>query len=242
MNKSLVLIATVFLFSLSISCNKTVTEKNNHKHYDKLFCEFISLDAFKPELGMRTASFFADGTVEAISMGLQLKTNENDYLNKYRIGDELTVSKESKLRDELNSYRFYYDVGVDTHWKIIYAGISGTVRVYADETVDGRSAGNDLSDLFEVAVRGIVNYPEMELLKDEHQSMQSEAEYYRIGFNDYFFKGVVPFATDYDTYLYAKGGYNYLLDGTRTIHIEIPVTGISSEGKEISMVLTSIIP
>ena len=143
----------------------------------------------------------------------------------------------------LSRYGFGYEIGIDTYLKVIYGGISGPARVYSNVEVDGRPAGEDISDLFEVSIRGMVRYPEMSLIISEHiKQHKGDVGYCTLGFREFFTQGTVPFSADYDTYLYPKEGYSYLLDGSMTIHIEIPVKGIDTEGKEKSVVLTGIIP
>lgn len=229
-------------FLLFLSCVKDGTEQRkerNHRHYDKIYCEFMSIDAFNPEIQVVNRY---NGTRTSFILRFKLKGNDNDFINKYRVNDELTSVKEKNLADTLSGYRFHYDTGVDTYLKVIDGGISGPVKVFADEEIDGRPAGKDLSDMFWVHTRGIVKYPDMTLVIDGHQSKVREAEYYMLGFKEYFSEGAVPFAVDYDTYLDVQEGYSYLFDGSTTIHFEIPIIGIASDGQEKSMVLKGTIP
>ena len=225
-----------------ISCGKEETEKNEDNYrYDKLYCEFMSIDAYETEIEL-TEIYNQLGTVGYI-MRPQLKGNSDGFFNKHRVSDEENAQKEKNLADTLSHYRFRYDTGVDTYLKVVYGGISGPARVYADVEVDGRPAGEDISDLFEVAIRMMVRYPEMSLIVNENikQYKHLKEPYITIGFSDFFTQGTVPFSADYDTYLYTKENYSYLWDDSITIHIEIPVTGIDSNGEEKTVLLTGVI-
>lgn len=235
----------VILFAIGciLSCNDAEKGQSNDRHVDKLYCEFLSVDAYSTEIRFEEVSDQSRTNLSYI-MGLQLKGHGNDFTNQYRIDDDSVAIKEQKLADSLSFYLFRYDVGVDTYLKMIYGGISGPVRVYADKDVYGRSPGDNLADLFVIYTTGIVSYPEMSLLVDEHiQSNRGkgQADFYEIGFGDYFSEGAVPFCVDCGTYLHAKEGYSHLIDGSVTVHFEIPITGIDLNGREKSVVLTGVI-
>ena len=234
------LVLSMVLLSV-LSCSKEKTGKNeDNNRYDKLYCEFMSIDAYETEIEL-TEIYNQLGTVGYI-MRPQLKGYSDGFLKKHRVSDEENARKEKNLADTLSRYGFRYEVGTDTYLKVIYGGISGPARVYADVVVDGRPAGDDISDLFEVAIRGMVRYPEMNLIINEHiKQHKGDVGYCNIGFREFFTQGTVPFSADYDTYLYPKEGYTYLIDGSTAIHIEIPVTGIDAEGQEKSVVLTGTI-
>lgn len=235
-----ILVFSMVLLSI-LSCGKDETGRNEDKNrYDKLYCEFMSIDAYETEIEFTDISNQA-GTVGYI-MRPQLKGYSDGFLKKHRVSDEETVRKEKNLADTLSRYGFRYDVGIDTYLNVIYGGISGPARVYTNVEVDGRPAGEDISDLFEVSIRGMVRYPEMSLIISEHiKQHKGDVGYYSLGFREFFTQGTVPFSADYDTYLYPKEGYSYLFDGSTAIHIEIPVTGIDAEGQEKSVVLTGTI-
>lgn len=232
-----ILVFSMVLLSI-LSCGKEETEKGgeNYRHDDKLYCEFMSIDAYETEIELTDISNQA-GTVGYI-MRPQLKGYSDGFLKKHRVSDEENAQKEKDLADTLSLYGFQYNTGCDTYLKVVYGGISGLARVYADIEVDGRPAGEDISDLFEVSIRGMVRYPEMSLIIDGHQKQHVDKEYHTIGFQEFFIQGTVPFSVDDDTYLNTKDGYSYLWDDSITIHIEIPVTGIDAEGKEKSVILT----
>lgn len=229
-----------------LSCNDSERNQiDNYRHADKLYCEFLPIDAFKAEICFIEVSNQAKTNV-GFNIGLQLKEIGNDFINKNRVADESVVVKEKRLADTLSFYNYKFDTGVDTHLEIFYGGISGLVRVYTDEEVDGRRAGENISDLFLVYTRGVVSYPEMTLIVDKHITSnrgQRMAEFYEMALCDFFSEGMVPFGVDNgNTYLRTKEGYTYLFDGSRTIHFEIPVTGYVLGGQEKSIVLTGVIP
>lgn len=240
--KRFLVLSIILLFILS--CGKEDTGKTiiMGPSYDKLFCEFISIDAYETDIEL-TRIYNQLGTTGYI-MRPQLKGNSDGFFKKYRVGDEDNAQKEKDLADTLSHYGFRYEVGRDTYLKVVYGGISGPAIVYADVEVDGRPAGEDISDLFEIAIRGImVRYPEMSLIVNEYikEYKHLKEPYITIGFQVFFTQGTVPFSADYDTYLYTKEGYSYLWDDSITIHIEIPVTGIDSNGDEKTVLLTGVI-
>lgn len=240
--KRFLVLSIILLFILS--CGKEDTGKTimGGPSYDKLFCEFMSIDAYETDIEL-TRIYNQFGTKGYI-MGPKLKSYTENFLKKHRVSDESIAQKEKDLADTLSHYGFRYNFGVDTHLQVVYGGISGPAKVYADVEVDGRPAGEDISDLFEIAIRGImVRYPEMSLIVNEYikEYKHLKEPYITIGFQDFFTQGTVPFSADYDTYLYTKEGYSYLWDDSITIHIEIPVTGIDSNGDEKTVLLTGVI-
>jgi len=236
--KRFLVLSIILLFILS--CGKEDTGKTimGGPSYDKLFCEFMSIDAYETDIEL-TRIYNQFGTKGYI-IGPKLKSYTENFLKKHRVSDESIAQKENDLADTLSHYGFRYNVGVDTHLKVVYGGISGPARVYADVVVDGRPAGEDISDLFVVAIRMMVRYPEMSLIMNERIKHNGNG-YYGIGFSDFFTQGTVPFSAQYDTYLYPKEGYSYLWNDSISIHIEIPVTGIDSNGDEKTVLLTGVI-
>ena len=240
--KRILVLSMVLLSILSCGKEKMGDGGENYRHDDKLYCEFMSIDAYETEIELTDISNQA-GTFGYI-MRLELKDSGDRFLKKHRVSDEVNAQKEIDLANTLTSYHFRYDTGIDTYLKVMYGGVSGSLRVYADDVVDGRPVGEDIADLFVVQTRGKVSFPDMNLIIDEHQNSNSnkgQADYYEMSFREYFTEGIIPFGVDYDTYLCAKEGYSYLWDDSITIHIEIPVTGIDAEGQEKSVVLTGTI-
>lgn len=236
--------ATLFAALCLLSCKDTNIGPKNYSHADKVYCEFLSVDAYKEEIHFDGVS--EQGKTISYIMGLSLKKYGNNFINQNRIVDESATGKEKKLAEALTLFNFTYDTGVDTHLIMLYGGISGPVKVYADNEVNGRQAGEDISDLFVIYTKGVVHYPEMTLTVANQTSgdqEEAETEYSKMKFCDYFSDGNVPFGVDNETtYLSAIEGYSYLIDGSVNVHFEIPITGIALDGQEKSKVLTGVIP
>ena len=127
---------------------------------------------------------------------------------------------------------------------MMYAGVSGPVKVYSDRLVAGREAGEDLSDLAGVYTKCRIKYPEMELMEDDtHGYTDPEGLWgpYKVYFSlgDYFFEGAVPAALS---------GFNVEvtlspeIDASVPLFFEIPVTGRGLDGEEKTVVFTGSCP
>lgn len=137
------------------------------------------------------------------------------------------------------------------HFYCCLAGVSKHIRIYADEDIDSFSAGENISHLFVVSPEyetlANVVYPEMtpvhmfgEIV--DHRPRQLS----KIPITEYFSVGTSPLMPiSYGCSLDTVDGYENLqeqiLDGLVTLHFEIPVIGVNSNGEEESRILTGTI-
>ena len=129
------------------------------------------------------------------------------------------------------------------------AGVSAPIKIYSDTDVDGYTAGQDLSDLFVVNPanpdQGLANvkYPEMTPVKVFGEIKDQRVQYdTNVPIKEYFTVGTSPLmSVSFGCILSTVGGHENLLNGEITLHFELPVVGINSEGQEESKVITGTI-
>ena len=214
-----------FCLALSlISCEKSNDGKGAYSR--SLYCELIALDAYKTEFLVKKSQknwwFFM----------FDYKGSTVSFLEAYRLTGDWAEKLENELAVELlrRGYDGCYEVEQWVTLEIMYAGVSDRARIYSDQEIMDRKPGEDLSDLFQLHSLGRLTYPRMEVLQDERQDEHWAPQHFPIPFSEYFSKGYCPSALDRYYNLYSE-----VIEDCTSLHIEIPVTGLSAEGKEISV-------
>ncbi len=198
----------------------------------------LSIDAFKPELTVFAA-------YNGVTLMLSPKGSSSDFLKKHSIKEDMI----DHLKDEFMHYNIHhYSYDGDNSVLYIFAGVSGPIQIYSDTDIDGREAGEDLSDLFECYSLGRIKYPEMDVIPDQHlldaQASHKAPNVVAYDCNEYYSEGVLPIIGLGEPPIGAqtiqiKKQYSYLLESPFTFHVTIPITGLDKDGNEIGMVLTA---
>ncbi|MBP5571510.1 MAG: hypothetical protein J6X39_02440 [Bacteroidales bacterium] len=203
--------------------------------------KFLSVDALKPELKVTYYPFYGGG----IDVELEFANK----ISQYVLEGELVKEKEHHLREQLKHFGLYrhpYEGDFVTYF--IYAGISGEVKLFADEEINNRKAGEDLSDMFECFVGGRIKYPDMDVVADkhllyaiEHNTSSDDVSY---NYKDYYSDSIIPIVGVNGIFsifnIRPSKDYSHLLDSSLTLHFAFPITGLDKEGNEKSMVLTGV--
>lgn len=229
---------------MAVSCAQNADteqsqDSNKHVSKDRLYCSFISVDAYDSIIDLD----YSDAYGPHILLGLKINGKGPGYYEQYKIKDEDLDEKAKLLADELLSYNFSFDVGVDTELYIICAGISGDVKVYADKDVAGRKAGEDLSDMLECFSMGRIKYPEMTVVPDSHLiealNQKKGPDYTYYGYKEYNSIGTIPLFgiyADADRIAVSPSKqYSSIFDEPMTVHFVIPAIGLDKNGKEKSI-------
>lgn len=231
---------------LGISCtNKTsaVTNTDNEDHslvgekYSYRPDIIISpLDAFLPSLG-----FSQEQVLDWSLQDRNLRFTDFS-VNEIETGLEAEIEKSALI---------LFEVG---HHYCCMAGVSEPIKIFADMDVEGYAAGQDLSELFVVKSAnpdaGLVNvkYPEMTPVKIFGEIKDRRVKFSTsIPIKEYFAVGTSPLMSiSSGCILSASEGHESLtqnlLDGSLTLHFELPIIGINSKGQDESCVLTGTIP
>ena len=215
------------LFSVALlaicSCGKTSDQEvpNNIQPEDNqsVVCKFISVTGFQQQLDVY------DNRENHVIL---LHFHRSSKIDQFLLDDDQVSLKQRNLSESLISRHYPFDP-MDPRVYLMYGGVSGTVRIYSDKDVAGIAAGEDLSDLFEVLTKGVIQYPEMTLIADGLPQ-----SFIRMPFREYFSAGVVPAALG--------AGFIQLqvlsdeIDGSSALYFEIPIVGKLKDGEEKTVV------
>ncbi|MBQ7253377.1 MAG: hypothetical protein IJS30_01730 [Bacteroidales bacterium] len=193
--------------------------------------------------------------INALNMKLSVYTEQN--ANGYRIQrlflkctnvyprisfDNISVDKaETQLKDAIECSKLFI---FDESFCVVYlAGVSDAVKIYADTDIAGYSAGEDISGLFTVSPISAflcnVKYPDMAPLRvfGDRDNLNV-----KVPVSEYFVVGTSPLmGVSFGCVLSAVEGYEMLMEqifaGSLKLYVELPVTGINSDGEEEARVL-----
>ncbi|MBR4736020.1 MAG: hypothetical protein IK052_08010 [Bacteroidales bacterium] len=161
-----------------------------------------------------------------------------------RFVDDSVKEKETSLADAIEKARptIYC---VNDVYVCCFAGITSPIKIYADSDIDGYASGEDLSSLFlfcsldnEMALVNTI-YPEFSSIQcwtrgkthqEFHDVIIPLTEFFAVGTSPLLYLGNDTFITTID-------GYESLLNGSVSLHLELPIIGINSKGEEESRVL-----
>lgn len=244
---------------LGISCtNKTsaVTNTDNEDH--SLVGEKYS---YRPDIRIRPIDSFMSSLTLTVSEGhngigeivyrdqmLDWCIQNRDLQFKDFSVNEIETGLEAEIE---KSALILFEIG---HHYCCMAGVSEPIKIFADMDVEGYAAGQDLSELFVVKSAnpdaGLVNvkYPEMTPVKIFGEIKDRRVKFSTsIPIKEYFAVGTSPLMSiSSGCILSASEGHESLtqnlLDGSLTLHFELPIIGINSKGQEESCVLTGTIP
>lgn len=190
-------------------------------------CRFYGVDAYKRELKIQ--QYGSPGRVYWFFE----PAGDYDFYQAHRLTGDWVGEKEVELADRLvkRGYDGCYEVEEHITRPIMYAGVSGDIVIVSDQEVAGRKAGENLSDLFFIRSLGRLTYPDMEIIQDERQPENWAPERFPVLANEYFSIGCIPFALDNAIVLESD-----LIEEIPSLHIEIPVTGLTSTGEEKTVV------
>lgn len=199
---------------------------------------FVSLDAFSPELDVISDN-------KGFMLTLKLKVNK---IENYTFTEEWAEKNGLHLREQMKEYNLHYPaLEGDTETLFVFAGLSGNVRIYAEEDYKGYKAGEDLSGLFECLARGRIKFPEMDIVADDHlleaQRTHHEASFHWYNLKEYNSESIIPIMGVEGIYhgILAVRPLNQIrIDSPLTLHIEIPVLGLDKNQKEQSLLLTGV--
>jgi len=170
-----------------------------------------------------------------------------DY-SKHKLRGETIEAKEKELADTLRALgyfsHFMLEPDTDIILRMMYGGVSDQPQIYSSIEFAGIPAGNNLSDCFELISTGEIKYPEMVFIDKGNRkrgSMLNEDIYRFFSFDDFFFPGRVLFPLDVfcDIGIFIKDEYTKYLIEPITFILEIPVTGLDSNGEETTVVFTA---
>lgn len=245
--KRIFLLAFIIVIS---ACNNTVVHNNNDtpKKSHLVICEFYPVDFYKTELNCH-------GNMTQYSYALVLEplytiNNSSDY-TKYRLKGETYEAKAKELADSLRSRGYHLNFMIEQDDDIIismmYGGVSDQPRIYSSKEFAGIPAGNSLSDCFELISSGEIQYPEMSFIDKGNRQYGSmlNVDIDRVfSFEDYFFPGrvVTSLRRFYNIGIFIKEEYTKYLTESITFNLEIPVTGLNSNGEETTVVFTAELP
>lgn len=236
------MLLTIFVLSF-VSCKKSENSIFENQtpapvNQKSLTVRFLAIDAYSSHLSIEIVGRSKRTVVLSVkhSRSVNQGQDQQDFIDEYHLRGDETKSKESRLEDYLIQKKFddYYSGGGPEILNCIYAGVSALSRVYSDEVIAGREPGEDLSDLFTLSSLGSVAYPEMEVIQEERRDYDIFPEHRAISFKDYFAVGNCPIALDSSVF-YLETDY---ADELSSLHIEIPVTGLSTAGEETTVVFT----
>ena len=218
----------ILLFALLglVACGQKVIEDDITKPQEDYSCALYPVDAYTAELKVSPAR--QGEALVGFQMSIRMPSMDQSafakYLQNNRISDPVLTPKANQLKKDLEIAG--YPISTLSTLRFMYGAISGPVKVYSDREVNGRAAGEDLSDMFVVISLGHVGYPDLELqkLKDWHE----EPPYVQEPFAAHFKKNTIPFALQESLMVVSEP----LQELTGNITIEIPVTGISKDGQE----------
>lgn len=149
--------------------------------------------------------------------------------------------KEKELADdfERNGHMMF---SVDETEFCCMAGITEPIKIYADQDIDEYISGENLSSLFTILcmhddkVLANAPYPEMTPINVWRGYYSGPGIF--IPVSEYFAIGTSPLLyICHNALITTIDGYDHLLDGSLTLHFELPVIGINSKGEEESIVL-----
>lgn len=219
----------ILLFALLglVACGQKTEPEENTQPQKMSRCEFLAVDAFTTQLTVEPVR--QGGDCIGFRVHLNLPSLDQSAYTKYiqdnHITDSEVTAKADQLKTVLEKTGISYVLG---ERKIIMmcGGVSGPVKVYSNQEVNGRAAGEDLSDMFVVLTLGHVGYPKLDLR--EHKDWMGEPPYvFQETLVSYFKENTVPFALDES--LQVPTEPSQALTGTFTF--EIPVTGVSKSGE-----------
>lgn len=228
------IINILMVFLAMVSCiNTGVFDSNEPKGggIPRPQCYIYYVDGFKEKLEISIRDY------QYPMLLISWETN-NDY-SDFRIKD---ASIEQRIIQDLGKNGFVLlDDLATSIVRGCYSGVSGPLRIYSDEVIDNRPAGDNLSDFFfvlsDINPLAYVEYPSLTFVKN--WCMGGET----ISSDTYFSKKAVPFITARENYrscdlsLVTAENKQYILDGTHNLFFELPLIGTKSDGSEISMVL-----
>lgn len=217
----------ILLFALLglVACGQKVIEDDITKPQEDYSCALYPVDAYTAELKVSPAR--QGEALVGFQMSIRMPSMDQSafakYLQNNRISDPVLTPKANQLIKDLEKASYPM---LSKTLRFMYGAISGPVKVYSDREVNGRAAGEDLSDMFVVISLGHVGYPDLELqkLKDWYD----DPPYVQEPFAAYFKENTIPFALQESLMVVSEP----LQELTGNITIEIPVTGISKDGQE----------
>ena len=244
---------------MGISCtNKTSAVTNTDNEYHSLDGEKYS---YRPDIRIRPIDSFMSSLILTVSEGhngigeIVYRNQMLDWCIQNRdlqFKDLAVNDMETGLETEFEkSALILFEIG---QYYCCMAGVSAPIKIYSDTDVDGYTAGQDLSDLFVVNPanpdQGLANvkYPEMTPVKVFGEIKDQRVQYdTNVPIKEYFTVGTSPLMSiSSGCILSASEGHESLtqnlLDGSLTLHFELPIIGINSKGQEESCVLTGTIP
>jgi hypothetical protein len=222
----------ILLFAFT-ACEKTVAE-NDNKPSRQLYCEFYPIDCFKITF-YKSYDWFV----------IKLNTSSPYYLADYRFNDESIKEKEETLGKSMTDWKYHlmrWDGKPEVYYRMIYGGVSGKVKVYSSVGFAEKSAGENLADCFTIMSEGMITYPEMTLVNDKRRPKGTMLESYAIpyAFYDYFINNLVLCGIDDEIRMFPIDGLS--ASEFPPLTIEIPVTGLDSNGEETTVVFTAELP
>jgi hypothetical protein len=189
MNKHFSILVSIIL-AASCKTPETGFIKNDSSTI-KLHCVLLPIDVFSKDL-----NFVPVCQIDTIGAQMELRTTEGSltlfatptFLEKHRLpGNQISV-KEDKLASVLRNCDYPMNDISDTWYGIIYAGVSAPARVYSDEDVAGRPAGENLSDLLMIHYNSQIKYPNMDFAQIVSATEPPAIEY----FGNFFSDSTVP--------------------------------------------------
>ena len=235
--KKNVFVLTLLCVVMSCTSNINESQRTYEGMGDKVFsCELYPVDAFKNTLSAVQMS--KGGRVIGYILNIAYPSSEQKDLEAFfssRITDAELNTKLDQLKAQLTEwgYETLYYGSINPTLRIMYGTVSGPAKVYSNQEVDGRPAGADLSDMFLVQTYGHVGYPNLELMGNKEWTgypIETSME----SFADYFKEGYIPSALDYDIYVIPEPNRDF----PGTLFFEIPVTGLSKNGQETTVLFT----
>ena len=223
-----------------IACeNKVEDDRDKKTPSRQLYCEFYPVDCFKTKLALVGIS------PAGYALSLEMINSSSDFLSTCRFNDESIKEKEKTLAKEMTDWSYHlfrWDGKPEVHYKMIYGGVSDQVRIFSSEEFAGKTSGENLEELFMVWSEGMVKYPEMTIVPDIQRPMGVQIELYNLlySLDEYFINGMVLCGIDEKFYI--KPRYDLSVSEYPSFTIEIPVTGLDSNGEETTVVFTAELP
>lgn len=234
----ILIVSLLFIFS----CGEQEDVNKGTAERPELKCLFLPVDAYASKLGFMRGI----NDIEIILTFKILPRYQDDHENRLCFQEEEFIQKGQRLADTLVYYKYHYLFPAYTpketlSVKFMYGGVSGPVLISSDKELAGREAGTDLSDIITVSSKGQLQFPDMVLLQDSTHDKGSRPIEVVKSFQDCFPIGIVPMPIPYQNNYrigFPSEINTEIKEKEATLFFEIPVTGLTLDGTEKTIVFT----